>query len=70
MIGISPSTYYYRPKVDAALREKQDADLKDKIEVIQAEDGVIVQVKPHIDGFAGSDRYHQLGIKRMSGQRQ
>src|SRR2546428_2123365 len=37
VMGISPSTYYYRPKVDEAVREKQDADLKEKIEAIQVE---------------------------------
>lgn len=34
MIGLSPSTLYYKPKVDRKLRDKCDADLRDKIEEI------------------------------------
>src|SRR5690606_29735909 len=37
MIGLSPSTYYYNPKVSREERERQDADLRGKIEDIQAE---------------------------------
>ncbi len=37
MIGLSPSTYYYKPKVSRAERDKKDADLRDKIEKIQAQ---------------------------------
>lgn len=36
MIGLSHSTYYYRPKVSRRAREKADADLADKIETLQA----------------------------------
>jgi transposase InsO family protein len=36
MIGLSPSTYYYRPKVARADREQADAELRDKIERLQA----------------------------------
>jgi putative transposase len=34
MIGVSPSTVYYLPKVSREDRERQDADLRDKIEAI------------------------------------
>ncbi len=37
MMGLSKSTYYYRPKVSRAERDKRDADLRDKIEYLQAE---------------------------------
>jgi len=37
MMGLSKSTYYYRPKVSRAQRDKRDADLRDKIEYLQAE---------------------------------
>ena len=37
MTQISKSTYYYRPKVSRAQRDKRDADLRDKIEYLQAE---------------------------------
>ena len=37
MIGLSPSTFYYKPTQDRAEREKQDADLRDKIEIVHAE---------------------------------
>jgi putative transposase len=37
MIGLNPSTYYYRPKVSRAIRDQADADLRDKIEHLQAE---------------------------------
>ena len=36
MIGLSESTYYYQPKVPREDREKADADLRDKIEMLQA----------------------------------
>lgn len=36
MISLSPSTYYYRPKVSRAERDARDADLRDRIEVIQS----------------------------------
>lgn len=35
--GLSVSGYYYRPKMDPAERERKDADLRDRIEKIQAE---------------------------------
>ncbi len=37
MMGLSKSTYYYRPKVSRAERDRRDADLRDKIEYLQAE---------------------------------
>jgi len=37
MISLSPSTYYYRPKVSRAERDARDADLRDRIEAVQAE---------------------------------
>jgi len=37
MISLSPSTYYYRPKLSRAERDARDADLRDRIEAIQAE---------------------------------
>lgn len=36
-MGLSTSTYYNRPKVSRAVRDKRDADLRDKIEFVQAE---------------------------------
>ena len=36
MIGLRESTYYYQPKVPREDREKADADLRDKIERLQA----------------------------------
>lgn len=36
MIGLSASSYYYKPKVDSLEKAKQDCDLRDKIEAIQA----------------------------------
>ncbi len=36
-MGLSTSTYYNRPKVSRAARDKRDADLRDKIEFVQAE---------------------------------
>ena len=36
-MGISTSTYYYRPKISRAERDKRDADLRDKIEHVQIE---------------------------------
>lgn len=35
MIGLSSSTYYYKPKRSRCEREKEDADLCDKIEYLQ-----------------------------------
>lgn len=35
MIGLSPSTYYYRPKRSRALREREDTELRDAIEAVQ-----------------------------------
>jgi putative transposase len=37
MIGLSPSTFYYQPKISREEREKQDADLRDKVELVQTE---------------------------------
>lgn len=37
MIDLSPSTYYAKPKVPRELRERQDAELRDQIERVQAE---------------------------------
>lgn len=37
MIGLSPSTFYYKPSQDRIEREKQDADLRDKIEEIHGQ---------------------------------
>lgn len=37
MIGLSPSTYYYRPVHSRSDRERDDADLCEKIEHLQAE---------------------------------
>ncbi len=34
---LSKSTYYYLPKVSRAERDRRDADLRDKIEYLQAE---------------------------------
>lgn len=34
---LSPSTYYYRPKINPSEREKRDCDLRDLIESIQVE---------------------------------
>ena len=36
-MDLSPSTYYYKPKISRAEREKADADLKEKIEYVQEE---------------------------------
>ena len=36
MIGLSQSTYYYQPKVPRKDRDQADADLRDKIETLQA----------------------------------
>jgi len=36
MIGLSTSSYYYKPKVDPQEKAKQDCDLRDQIEAIQA----------------------------------
>jgi len=37
MMGVSPSTYYYRPKVDRAERERREAELREGIEALQVE---------------------------------
>jgi putative transposase len=37
MIGLSPSTYYYQPKRARASREREDAELRDAIESVQAD---------------------------------
>lgn len=37
MIGLSSSTLYYQPKVSRAEKEKQDADLRDRVELVQTE---------------------------------
>lgn len=37
MIGLSPSTFYYNPTQNRIEREKQDADLRDKIEEIHSQ---------------------------------
>jgi len=36
MIGLNVSTYYYQPQVSRKQREQADADLRDKIETLQA----------------------------------
>ena len=36
MIGLNVSTYYYQPKVSRKQREQADADLRDKLEWLQA----------------------------------
>ena len=37
MIRLSPSTFYYRPTLARVEREKQDADLRDRVERVQTE---------------------------------
>ena len=37
MIGLSPSTYYYNPQRSWDTREREDAELRDAIESVQAE---------------------------------
>jgi len=37
MMGLSTSTYYYKPRCCRKERDKRDADLRDKIEYVQAE---------------------------------
>jgi len=37
MIGLSPSTYYYQPQRSRRSREREDAELRDTIEAIQAD---------------------------------
>ena len=37
MTGVNSSTFYYRPKISREDREKQDADLRDRIERVQTE---------------------------------
>ncbi len=36
-MGLSTSTYYYKPKVSRVTRDERDADLRDKIEFLQVE---------------------------------
>lgn len=36
-MGLSASTYYYRPKISRVLRDEAEAELRDKIEQLQAE---------------------------------
>jgi len=36
-MGLSASTYYYRPKVSRAVRDQAEAELRDRIEHLQAE---------------------------------
>lgn len=35
MIGLNPSTFYYEPKVSREDRERQDADLRNRVELVQ-----------------------------------
>ena len=35
MMALSPSTFYYEPRVTREEREKQDADLRDRVEFVQ-----------------------------------
>jgi hypothetical protein len=37
MIGLSTSTYYYKPKRSRQERDRVDADLRDQIEFVQTE---------------------------------
>jgi putative transposase len=37
MMGISSSTFYYKPKISRSEREKRDADLRDEIEKVRME---------------------------------
>lgn len=37
MIGLGSSTFYYQPKVSREERERQDADLRDRVERVQTE---------------------------------
>lgn len=37
MIGVNSSSFYYKPKVPRAQRERQDADLRNQIEQVQME---------------------------------
>lgn len=36
-VGLSPSSYYYQPKIDPIVRASKDSDLRDRIEKIQAQ---------------------------------
>lgn len=36
-MGLSASTYYYRPQISRVLRDEAEAELRDKIEQLQAE---------------------------------
>lgn len=37
MMGLSPSTFYYQPQVPREERERQDTDLRDRVERVHAE---------------------------------
>jgi putative transposase len=37
VIGLSSSTFYYKPKVSREERERQDTDLRDRVELVQTE---------------------------------
>jgi len=37
MIGLAPSSYYYRPQVDSRERARRDAELRDRIERIHVD---------------------------------
>jgi putative transposase len=37
MMGLSPSTFYYQPQVSREERERQDTDLRDRVERVHAE---------------------------------
>jgi hypothetical protein len=36
-VGLASSTYYYEPKKDSVAKAKEDADVRDRIETVQAE---------------------------------
>ena len=58
MIGLSVSSYYYKPKIDPKVKAITDLDLRDKIETIQAEfpEGVTRLLLPshHMNVFTDS----------------
>ena len=56
-MGVSQSTYYYQPKVPRKVREQTDAELRDRIEVLQEYESVIsmsAKGKPYDNAYAGS----------------
>jgi len=55
MMGLSASTYYYQPKVPRALRDQIEAELRDKIEHLQAESPVsaIGRSRPSYNAITG-----------------